>query len=84
MTRLTGLAHTALFMDAGNVADRWGDLDPSRTSYGLGMRVHTEPVTLARFDVARRHEGWRFLLKVTDPLRLAKSTKRTAALPFVS
>jgi outer membrane protein assembly factor BamA len=74
---------TAVFIDAGNVANRWADLDLSRTSYGLGMRLHTKQATLARFEVARSTEGWRFLLKVTDPLRLARFTRRTAALPFV-
>ncbi len=74
---------TAVFFDAGNVAARSDDLDLARTSYGVGVRLHTSRTTVARFDVGRSTEGWRFLLKLSDPLRLVRLTKRTAALPFV-
>jgi len=30
-----------------------------------------------------RSEGWRFVFKLTDPLRLGRLNRRTAALPFV-
>jgi hypothetical protein len=73
----------AAFVDAGSVAARASDLNLDRRSYGLGVRVHTSSTTLARFDVARSSEGWRFLLKLSEPLRLARLTKRTAAVPFV-
>jgi hypothetical protein len=73
----------ALFFDAGSVAARVRDLDFARTSAGFGVRVHTSKTTLARFDMARSEEGWRFLLKLTDPLRLGRLSRRTAAVPFV-
>jgi hypothetical protein len=72
-----------VFVDAGSVAARARDLDLARTSYGFGFRAHTQKTTLARFDVARSAEGWRFLLKLTDPLRIARVSRRTAAVPFV-
>ena len=73
----------ALFFDAGGVAARAEDLTFDRTSYGFGVRLHTNKTTVARFDVGRSQEGWRFLLKLSDPLRLGRLTKRTAQLPFV-
>jgi hypothetical protein len=73
----------AVFLDAGNVASRPADLDLARTSSGIGVRLHTSRTTVARFDVARSKEGWRFMLKLTDPLRLGRLTRRTASIPFV-
>lgn len=73
----------AVFFDAGNVAAPARDLDVARTSYGFGFRLHTGQTTLGRFDVARSTEGWRFLLKLSDSLRLARLSRRTAAVPFV-
>jgi outer membrane protein assembly factor BamA len=74
---------SAVFFDAGNVAARAEDLDFVRTSYGVGVRLHTARTTVARLDVARSKEGWRFIFKLTDPIRLGRLNKRTAALPFV-
>ena len=79
LTHLDG----ALFFDAGNVAARIRDLDLARTSYGAGVRLHTGKSTLARLDVARSHEGWRVMFRMSDPLRLTRVTRRTAAMPFV-
>jgi hypothetical protein len=73
----------AVFVDAGNVAARIGDLDLARTSAGFGLRVHATRTTLARFDVGHSREGWRFILKLTDAIRLGRLARRTAALPFV-
>ena len=73
----------ALFVDAGNVAPRAADLDLARTAFGTGLRLHTGTTTLARFDVAKGHEGWNVLFRITDPLRLARLTRHTAAVPFV-
>lgn len=73
----------AAFADAGNVASRVGDLDLERISYGVGARVHTGTSTIARFDVARSAEGWQLLLRLNDPLRLARLSRRTAPMPFV-
>ena len=73
----------AVFLDAGNVAPRLGDLDLGKRSYGAGLRLHSKRQTFARFDVARGGEGWRFVLRLTDPLDLSRTSRRTAAIPFV-
>ena len=36
-----------------------------------------------RPDLARGDEGWRLLLRLTEPINLARITRRTAAVPFV-
>jgi outer membrane protein assembly factor BamA len=74
---------TAAFFDVGNVAARADDLNFARKSYGFGFRLHTSKTTIARFDVARSDEEWRFLFKLSDPLRLARIAQRAAAIPFV-
>jgi len=45
--------------------------------------LHTRRVTFARFDVAHSDEGWRAMFSFSDPLALARITKRTATVPFV-
>jgi AAA family ATP:ADP antiporter len=49
----------ALFMDAGKVADRFRDLDLRglKTSYGIGLTLHTPSRTIARIELARTREG---------------------------
>src|SRR6185369_13029776 len=69
--RLTEHIDAAAFADAGNVARRFADLDLDKTSYGLGLRLHTATTTLARFDVAHGGEGWRFVFRTNEPFRLA-------------
>ena len=83
--RLAMTAHVdaAVFIDAGNVAPRLGDLNLDRRSYGAGLRLHTHRQTFARVDVARGDEGWRLVLRFTDPLDLSRLTRRVAAAPFV-
>jgi surface antigen Omp85-like protein len=71
------------FVDLGNVAPRVSELDVSRSSYGLGLRLHTRRQTFVRLDVARSSEGWRVLLRFTDPLELSRLSRRTATAPFV-
>lgn len=73
----------ALFLDAGNVAAQASDLDFARRSYGAGLRVHTSRATLVRLDAARGREGWRVVLKLSDPLHLGRLHERTAPIPFV-
>ena len=73
----------AVFFDAGNVASRAGDLDFGRRSVGAGIRLHTTESTLARFDVAHGAEGWRAMLKLSEPLRMSRVKIRTAPIPFV-
>jgi hypothetical protein len=49
----------ALFVDAGQVAPRFGDLDVRdfRKSYGIGMSFHTPLSTVMRVEIARTREG---------------------------
>jgi hypothetical protein len=69
--------------EAGNVAARFGDLNLDKTSYGVGIRVHTRTATVARFDLARSTEGWSVVFRMNDPLRLSsRHSKRTAQVPF--
>ena len=84
-SRLAVFPHidAALFVDAGNVAPRMSELDLQQTSYGVGVRVHTPQSTFARVDLAKSREGWQFLFRLNDPLRLSRLTRRTAAVPFV-
>ena len=54
----------AAFIDAGNAADRWGDLKPA-LGYGVGVRWRS-PVGPLRIDIARGHElrKWRLHFSV--------------------
>jgi len=84
-TRVAIFTHMdgAVFIDAGNVAARARDLNLDRTSYGIGLRMHSSRATFARFDVARSREGWQIVFRLNDPLRLSRLSVRTAAAPFV-
>jgi hypothetical protein len=84
-TRIAMMTHidAAVFLDAGNVAARFGDLNLDKRSYGAGLRLHSRRQTFARFDVAHGGEGWQVVLRLTDPLNLARLSRRTAAIPFV-
>jgi surface antigen Omp85-like protein len=73
---------TAVFFDAGNVAPRFGDLNLDKRSYGAGVRFHTRRQTFARVDVARGVEGWRLVVRLTEPLNSSRYSRRTAAAPF--
>jgi hypothetical protein len=73
----------AVFVDTGNVASKFDDLNLEKTSYGAGVRVHSTSTNFARFDVARSHDGWNFVFTVHDPFRFARITRRTAPMPFV-
>lgn len=71
------------FADAGNVAARFGDLNLDQRSVGGGLRFHTRRATILRTDVAHGHEGWHLRFSLSEPLRMARSTRRTAPFPFV-
>jgi hypothetical protein len=73
----------ALFVDAGNVAARFSDLNLGKRGYGIGLRLYSRESTFARFDIAHGAEGWRFLFRLSDPLHLSRLSRRTAAIPFV-
>ena len=83
--RVALFAHVdaALFVDAGNVAPRVAELNLDRTSYGIGVRVHTRRTTFGRLDIAHGDEGWRFVFRLHDPFRFGRLARRTAAVPFV-
>jgi hypothetical protein len=72
----------AAFFDAGNVARRAGDLNFDKTAYGIGVRLHTQRTTLARFDIARGNGGWNVLFRTSDPFHLKRLSRRTAPAPF--
>ena len=73
----------SVFVDAGNVAAHLGDLNLDRRSYGAGLRVHTRRQTFARLDVARGDEGWRLVVRLSEPFDLSRLARRTPAVPFV-
>jgi surface antigen Omp85-like protein len=76
----------AVFVDAGKVAPRAGDLDfkDLKRSYGVGLRVHNAASTLARLDIGHSAEGWRVFFKISDPLnRTTPASGRSAVVPFV-
>jgi len=72
----------AVFFDAGNVGARVGDLDLKKTSYGAGLRLHTQRSTLGRVDVGHGTEGWRVWFRLDDPLQLARRAPREEIVPF--
>jgi outer membrane protein assembly factor BamA len=84
-TRVAVLTHmdAAVFLDAGNVAPRVGELNLDKRSYGAGVRFHSRRNTFARVEVANGADGWRFLFRLNDPLSLSRLLRRTAPVPFV-
>ena len=84
-TRFALMTHVdlAAFADAGNVAPRLSGLDLDKRTYGLGLRFHNIRSTFARLDVAHGADGWRVLIRTTEPLHLSRLSRRTAAVPFV-
>jgi hypothetical protein len=72
----------ALFLDAGSVARTAGQLNLDTTSYGVGLRVHTERATIARLEFARGSQGWQVLFRTSDPFRLSRGRRHVAAIPF--
>jgi Omp85 superfamily domain len=73
----------AVFADAGNVAPSVSDLNLDRTSYGIGLRIHSARATFGRLDLAHGTEGWRLMFRLSDPLHLARVTRHLAPMPFV-
>ncbi|MBA3270166.1 MAG: BamA/TamA family outer membrane protein [Acidobacteria bacterium] len=72
----------AVFVDAGNVAPRVGDLNLHQKSYGVGVRLHSRGSTMARLDFGRSREGWQILFRTNDPFRASRLSRRTAPVPF--
>ena len=73
---------SVVFLDAGNVAPTVRRLNLDKTSYGAGVRVHTERATIARFDVAYGARGWELMFRTSDSLRLGRGRRRVASIPF--
>jgi hypothetical protein len=73
----------ALFFDAGNVTPFYRDLNLDLTSFGAGLRLHTERTTIARMDAAPGPGvGWNVVFRTNDPLRLTRGKWRVAHIPF--
>jgi hypothetical protein len=73
----------AVFVDAGNVAPVFSNLNFDQWDVGAGLRLHTQRTTWARLDVAHGLEGWQVVFRTSDPLRLGRLYRRIAAIPFV-
>jgi hypothetical protein len=84
-TRIALFTHVdlAAFVDAGNVAPRFADLNLAKRSYGVGLRLHTHQSTTARLDFANGAEGWRLIFSLNDPFRLRRLSRAATAVPFV-
>ena len=83
-TRFALMTHVdaALFVDAGNVAARAADLNLAKRSYGAGLRLHSRHLTFLRMDVAHGDEGWRMLVRVTDPF-VFRPQRRAVLIPVL-
>lgn len=73
----------AVFLDAGNVAPAFRDLNLDQTSVGAGLRLHAERTTFARLDVGHGSEGWHVFFRTSDMFRFSRITRRVAGIPFV-
>lgn len=73
----------ALFVDAGNVAPVFDQLNVGHTSVGTGVRFHSDHTNFARLDVAHGSEGWQVVFRTGDFFRFARITRRVADIPFV-
>lgn len=80
---LTSRVELAAFFDSGNVAPRLSDLDLSKNSVGIGVRVHTARATFGRLDLAHSKEGWQLVFKNNDVFQLTRLARRLATVPFV-
>jgi len=83
--RIALLLHVdlAAFYDAGNVAARYTDLNFDRRSIGAGLRLHTRGATFARMDVAHGSEGWKIVVRTSEPFKLPRVTRRLPGVPFM-
>lgn len=76
-------ADAAVFADTGGVAPRVRDLGFKEVSVGAGVRFHIRSNTFARVDLAHGREGWRMLMRLNEPFRLNRLSRRNAPIPFV-
>jgi hypothetical protein len=77
-----GALDGALFYDAGKVTPRFGDLDLShlKTSYGVGLRFHSDQTTFVRLDVGHSTEGTRLIFSFSESLTPGH---RSILVPYV-
>jgi hypothetical protein len=80
---LTSRVELAAFFDSGNVAPRLGDLNLSKNSVGVGVRVHTRRATFGRLDLAHSKEGWQLVFKMDDVFQPSRRSRQGATVPFV-
>jgi hypothetical protein len=73
----------AAFVDAGNVAGTFSDLNIAHTSVGAGLRLHAEQSTFARLDVGHGSEGWHVYFRTSDVFRYSRIARRVVGIPFV-
>ena len=78
LNRLDGL----VFIDAGEAASRIRSLDLKKTSYGLGLHLHSRSATVLGFEAARSHEGWRVMVRLGDAFGTKRRSEETPAVPF--
>jgi outer membrane protein assembly factor BamA len=83
--RLALLTHVDLagFVDAGNAAEHYSNLNFKKTSVGVGVRMHTQRATFGRVDVAHGSEGWAFVVRTNDPFKLSRVTRKLSSVPFM-
>jgi len=72
----------APFVDAGNVAESFGDLNLDKTSYGVGLRLHNDYTTFARLDFAWGPQGSHVIFTTSEPFRLPRVRRLLATIPF--
>jgi len=76
----------AAFVDAGSVAPTVTQLKVSdlKPSYGAGIRLHNNRVTMARLDAGHGAEGWHVFFKLNESLRRSsQSNGWRSVAPFV-
>lgn len=76
----------AAFVDAGSVAPtiRQLTLRDLKPSYGVGIRLHNDRVTIARLDIGHSVEGWHIFFRMNEPFRrTTQSNGSRPAAPYV-
>ena len=67
----------ALFVDAGNVASHYGDLESRQRSYGAGLRLHNERPHWRGSMSRDGDQGWHAVVSTSEPLRLPRVRRIT-------
>jgi len=86
MWRVFSHVDAAAFVDAGSVAReirqlKFTDLKPT---YGVGIRLHNQKITIARLDVGHGAEGWHLFFTLNEPFRRSTQSNGWRIIaPFV-